>query len=68
MMKKLILNILIFIFLSSCGYVPIYSVNNKVNFEVGKISIAGDRDLNQNILNQIKNLKSQKGDVNRIFD
>ena len=60
MMKKLILNILIFIFLSSCGYVPIYSVNNKVNFEVGKINITGDRDLNQHILNQMKNLKSQK--------
>ena len=68
MMKKLILNILIFIFLSSCGYVPIYSVNNKVNFEVGKINITGDRDLNQHILNQMKNLKSQKGNNKNIFD
>ena len=60
-MKKFILNIIIFIFISSCGYVPIYSVNNnKVNFEVGKVNIAGDRDLNQNIINQIKNLKTKK--------
>ena len=61
-MKKFILNIIIFIFISGCGYVPIYSVNNnKVNFEIGKVNITGDRDLNQNIINQLKNLKTKKG-------
>tara|TARA_B110000014_G_scaffold175697_1_gene125600 strand:+ start:614 stop:1075 length:462 start_codon:yes stop_codon:yes gene_type:complete len=60
-MKKFILNIIIFIFISGCGYVPIYSVNNnKVNFEIGKVNINGDRDLNQNIINQLKNLKTKK--------
>ena len=60
-MKKFILNIIIFIFISSCGYLPIYSVsNNKVNFEIGKVNITGDRDLNQNIINQLKNLKTKK--------
>ena len=60
-MKKLILNIIIIIFISGCGYVPIYSVNNnKVNFEIGKVNITGDRDLNQNIINQLKNLKTKK--------
>ena len=60
-MKKFILNIIIFIFISGCGYVPIYSVNNnKVNFEIGRININGDRDLNQNIINQLKNLKTKK--------
>ena len=60
-MKKFILNIIIFIFISGCGYVPIYSVNNnKVNFEIGKVNITGDRDLNQNIINQLKNLKTKK--------
>ena len=39
----------------------LYSVNNnKVNFEIGKVNITGDRDLNQNIINQIKNLKTKK--------
>ena len=61
-MKKFILNIIIFIFISGCGYVPIYSVNNnKVNFEIGKVNINGDRDLNQNIINQLKKLKTKKG-------
>ena len=68
-MKKYILNIIIFIFISSCGYVPIYSVNNnKVNFEIGKVNITGDRDLNQNIINQLKNLKTKKKSNPKIYN
>ena len=67
-MKKFILNIIIFIFISGCGYVPIYSINNKVNFEIRKINITGDRDLNQNIVNQLKNVKSKDENNNRIYN
>jgi len=68
-MKKFILNIIIFIFISSCGYVPIYGVNNnKVNFEIGRININGDRDLNQNIIDRLKNLKIKKGSNYKIYD
>ena len=68
-MKKFILNIIIFIFISSCGYLPIYSVsNNKVNFEIGKVNITGDRDLNQNIVDQLKNVKSKDENNNRIYN
>ena len=68
-MKKFILNIIIFIFITSCGYVPIYGVgNNKVNFEIGRININGDRDLNQNIIDQLKNLKIKKGSNSKIYD
>ena len=68
-MKKFILNIIIFIFISGCGYIPIYGVNNnKVNFEIGKININGDRDLNQNIIDRLKNLKIKKGSNYKIYD
>ena len=68
-MKKFILNIIIFIFISGCGYVPIYGIsNNKINFEIGRININGDRDLNQNIINQLKNLKIKKESNYRIYD
>ena len=68
-MKTFILNIIIFIFISSCGYVPIYGVdNNKVNFEIGRININGDKDLNQNIIDQLKNLKIKKGSNSKIYD
>ena len=68
-MKKFILNIIIFIFISGCGYVPIYGIsNNKTNFEIGRININGDRDLNQNIIDQLKNLKIKKGSNYKIYD
>ena len=59
-MKKFILNFIIFIFITNCGYTPLYSVKNNINFKIGKVNITGDRDLNQNITYQLKNLKSKK--------
>ena len=67
-MKKFILNIIIFIFITNCGYVPLYSDKNNVNFKIGKINITGDRDLNQNIVDQLKNVKSKDENNNRIYN
>ena len=54
-MKKFILNFIIFVFITNCGYSPLYSVkNDNINFKIGKINITGDRDLNKNIVNQLK--------------
>ena len=57
-MKKFILNFIIIVFITNCGYAPLYSVKNNVNFKIGKVNITGDRDLNQNIIYQLKNVKS----------
>ena len=68
-MKKFILNFIIFVFITNCGYTPLYSVkNNNLNFNIGKINITGDRDLNQNIVNQLKNVKSKDENNNRIYN
>ena len=68
-MKKFILNFIIFVFITNCGYTPLYSVkNNNLNFNIGKIKITGDRDLNQNIINQLKNVKSKDKNNNRIYN
>ena len=58
-MKKFILNLIIFIFITNCGYAPLYSLKDSVNFKIGKINITGDRDLNQNIFYQLENIKSK---------
>ena len=68
-MKKFILNLIIFIFITNCGYSPLYSVKNRnINFEIGKINITGDRDLNQNIVDQLKNVKSKNKNNNIIYN
>ena len=58
-MKKFILNLIIFVFITNCGYTPLYSLKNRINFKIGKINITGDRDLNQNIIYKLKNIKSK---------
>ena len=68
-MKKFILNLIIFIFITNCGYSPLYSVKNRnVDFKIGKVNITGDRDLNQNIVDQLKNVKSKDENNNRIYN
>ena len=68
-MKKFILNLIIFIFITNCGYSPLYSVKNRnINFKIGKINITGDRDLNQNIVDQLKNVKSINKNNNIIYN
>ncbi len=67
-MKKFILNLIIFIFITNCGYVPLYSFKNRINFKIGKINITGDRDLNQNIIYQLKNVKSKTEDNAIIYN
>ena len=68
-MKKFILNLIIFIFITNCGYSALYSVKNRnINFKIGKINITGDRDLNQNIVAQLKNVKSKNKNNNIIYN
>ena len=47
-MKKKIFTFLLFLFLSSCGYEAIYSLENRANyaFQISKLDLSGDRQVN----------------------
>ena len=47
-MKEKIFTLLLFLFLSSCGYEAIYSLKNRVNyaFQISKLELSGDRQVN----------------------
>ena len=65
MIKK---NLFIFfiLFLTNCGFYPIYSLNNNVNFSIEEIKYRGNRDINNFLkikLNKYKNSKIE----NKIF-
>ena len=56
-MQKKIFTLLLFLFLSSCGYEAIYSKKNSknYNFFISELSFIGDRDINLRIKEKLNN-------------
>ena len=66
MQKKKIIIFTLIIFLSNCGFTPIYLDNSKGNFSIEQVNYEGDRDLNNFLklnLNRYKNINND----NKIF-
>ena len=58
--------LLIFIFVLSCGYTPIYQTDKKLNIKIDTINFSGDKKIGRKI---IKNFEKYKdGNTNNIFD
>ena len=65
MMKKTF-TLIIFLFLTSCGYEAIHSKNNAVNtgFSINKLNFIGDRDINLRIKSKLNNYTLKKKNTN----
>ena len=50
--------ICILIFLCSCGYTPIYQVNEKLNFSLGAINFSGDKKIGREIKKNLEKFKN----------
>ena len=59
MRKKFIHLFLFFLFLQSCGYSPIYSVQNKTNFKFNIVEINGSNEMNDKFNIQIKRFSNE---------
>ena len=66
MIKKKLIVISIICFLTSCGFVPIYSKNNAANFSIEQVKLTGDRELNNFLKTNFNRYKNEKID-NKIF-
>ena len=63
MIKKHIIFISFILFLTHCGFSPIYVKNTNINFSIENVNYQGDRDLNNFLkinLNQYRNEKSDR--------
>ena len=62
MMKIFKLNylILLFFFIVSCGYQPLYS-NKETNFYIHKINSFGDKKINKTLINKLELYKDKNG-------
>ena len=61
-MRKNIIIISLIVFLTNCGFTPIYTNNTNVNFSIEQVDFTGDRELNNFLktnLNQYKNEKNE---------
>ena len=65
-MKKKILSLLIFLFLSSCGYEALYSTKNQINydFSISELNFSGDREINLKLKEKLINYTLNKKNKN----
>ena len=61
MIKKNLI-ILIFMFLNSCGFTPIYVNNSNLNFSIEQVNYIGDRELNNFLKTNLNKYKNEKMD------
>ena len=66
MIKKITIYFIGIIFLSNCGFKPIYS-NNEVNFYLSKIEVSGEKSINNQIASSLKIYKNKKNKDNKFF-
>ena len=66
MLKKNILILSLFLFLTNCGFTPIHLKNNDVNFSIEQINYNGDRDLNNFLKINLDRYKNEKIN-NKVF-
>ena len=64
-MRKISLFILI-LFISNCGYTPIFNSENKTKIKINIISIKGDKKINNLLITDIKKLS--RNDFEKEFD
>ena len=57
---------LIFIFLLSCGYSPVYQTNQKINFKLDTINYSGDKEIGREIVKGLEKFK--EGENLNIFN
>ena len=64
-MRKIALFILI-LFISNCGYTPIYNSENKTKIKINILSTQGDQKINNLLISDIK--KISRNDFEKEFD
>ena len=67
MIKKIFFISFIIIFISGCGYTPIYSKKDQ-NFKLGQIETLGNAKLNKTIIRNIKNFAKKNPNTSKIFN
>ena len=68
MIKKHIIFISFILFLTHCGFSPIYVKNTNINFSIENVNYKGDRDLNNFLKTNLDQYKNDKSDVKILIE
>lgn len=60
MLKNFIIILIFSFFVNNCGYTPMYSTNNEINFNFTKINISGEDELSDLIESNLKRFTNKK--------
>jgi len=66
MIRKNTIIIFLIVFLTGCGFTPIYIKNNDVNFSIELVNLTGDRELNNFLKTNLSRYKN-KNVSNKVF-
>jgi len=66
MIKKILLSIPLFLFLSNCGFTPLYSTNKMNDINVEILTHEGDRDINLKLISKLKTNSSTEGKLYKV--
>ena len=66
MIRKNTIIIFLIVFLTGCGFTPIYIKNNNVNFSIELVNLIGDRELNNFLKTNLSRYKN-KNVSNKVF-
>ena len=60
--------LILLIAISGCGYHPLYTTNNEMNFSINEIIQNGDENINRKIINRINTTKEKNVSYNLILN
>ncbi len=66
MIKKIILSISLFLFLSNCGFTPLYSTNKMNDINVEILAFEGDREINLNLISKLRANSNPQGKLYKV--
>ena len=66
MIRKILLSIPLFLFLSNCGFTPLYSTNKMNDINVEILTHEGDRDINLKLISKLKTNSSNEGKLYKV--
>ena len=66
MIKKILLSVSLFLFLSNCGFTPLYSTNKMNDINVEILAYEGDREINLNLISKLRANSNPEGKLYRV--